>query len=88
MIKIVRGDITQQTTAAIVNAANTHLIAGSGVCGQDWVKGLAAAQSGDCATALRHGRPLLNWGTSNTKSNHFVDRGESKPPALSGRSES
>jgi hypothetical protein len=34
MIKIVRGDITQQTTAAIVNAANTHLIAGSGVCGE------------------------------------------------------
>jgi len=33
MIKIVRGDITQQTTEAIVNAANTHLIAGSGVCG-------------------------------------------------------
>ena len=33
MIKIVRGDITQQITAAIVNAANTHLIAGSGVCG-------------------------------------------------------
>jgi O-acetyl-ADP-ribose deacetylase len=33
MVKIVRGDITQQTTAAIVNAANTHLIAGSGVCG-------------------------------------------------------
>jgi O-acetyl-ADP-ribose deacetylase len=33
MIKIVRGDITQQATAAIVNAANTYLIAGSGVCG-------------------------------------------------------
>jgi len=33
MIKIVRGDITQDTTAATVNAANTNLIAGSGVCG-------------------------------------------------------
>jgi len=33
MLKIIRGDITQQTTAAIVNAANAHLIAGSGVCG-------------------------------------------------------
>ena len=33
MINIVRADMTQQTTAAIVNAANTHLIAGSGVCG-------------------------------------------------------
>ena len=33
MIKIVRGDITSQTTVAIVNAANTRLLAGSGVCG-------------------------------------------------------
>ena len=33
MITIVRGDITSQTTKAIVNAANSHLFSGSGVCG-------------------------------------------------------
>ena len=33
MIKIVLGDITSQATDAIVNAANTLLLAGSGVCG-------------------------------------------------------
>ena len=33
MIKVVRGNLTSQKTDAIVNAANTHLIAGGGVCG-------------------------------------------------------
>ena len=33
MIKVIRGDRTSQTTDVIVNAANTHLLAGSGVCG-------------------------------------------------------
>ena len=33
MIRVVTGDITLQITDTIINAANTHLIAGSGVCG-------------------------------------------------------
>lgn len=33
MIEVVLGDITEETTIAIVNAANTNLLAGGGVCG-------------------------------------------------------
>jgi O-acetyl-ADP-ribose deacetylase (regulator of RNase III) len=32
-VELVRGDITEQATDAIVNAANAHLVAGAGVCG-------------------------------------------------------
>ena len=33
MIEVLMGDITKETTVAIVNAANTNLLAGGGVCG-------------------------------------------------------
>jgi O-acetyl-ADP-ribose deacetylase (regulator of RNase III) len=33
MITVILGDITKQHTTAIVNAANTHLLAGGGICG-------------------------------------------------------
>lgn len=43
-IKIVQGDITEQETEAIVNAANTDLILGSGVAGAIHRKGGALIQ--------------------------------------------
>ena len=33
MITPILGDITKQHTTAIVNAANTHLLVGGGICG-------------------------------------------------------
>lgn len=44
LIKIVQGDITDQAVDAIVNAANSHLILGSGVAGAIREKGGPAIQ--------------------------------------------
>ncbi|MDH5717657.1 MAG: macro domain-containing protein [Spirochaetia bacterium] len=37
--KIIKGDVTEQNTEAIVNAANTHLVLGAGVAGAIRKKG-------------------------------------------------
>lgn len=54
-LEAVKGDITQETTDAIVNAANTALARGAGVCGAIFARagaGLeeACAALGGCAT--------------------------------------
>lgn len=44
-LELVKGDITEQTTAAIVNAANSALILGAGVAGAIRVKGGPSIQA-------------------------------------------
>jgi O-acetyl-ADP-ribose deacetylase (regulator of RNase III) len=54
-IQLVRGDLTTETTAAIVNAANAHLQHGSGVAAAISRRGGPAIQQESDAWILEHG---------------------------------
>jgi O-acetyl-ADP-ribose deacetylase (regulator of RNase III) len=56
-IELVRGDITRETTDAIVNAANAHLAPGAGVCGAIRRAGGDAIFE-ECAALVRTRGPL------------------------------
>ena len=56
ILQIVRGDITEETTDAIVNAANEHLQHGAGVAGAILRRGGASIQQESDAWVSRHGR--------------------------------
>jgi O-acetyl-ADP-ribose deacetylase len=51
-IEAIRGDITAETTDAIVNAANTRLARGAGVCGA--IFAAAGAELDDACAAIGH----------------------------------
>lgn len=57
-LELVRGDITEQPTDAIVNAANGHLLPGAGVCGAIHSTG-GDAIFDECAAVVRQRGPLL-----------------------------
>jgi O-acetyl-ADP-ribose deacetylase (regulator of RNase III) len=54
-IQIVRGDLTAETTDAIVNAANEHLLHGAGVAGAIVRRGGMAIQQESNAWVRQHG---------------------------------
>ena len=56
-LELVRGDITLETTDAIVNAANAHLAPGAGVCGAIHAAG-GDAIFDECADIVRRRGPL------------------------------
>jgi O-acetyl-ADP-ribose deacetylase (regulator of RNase III) len=56
-VELVRGDITRESTDAIVNAANAHLAPGAGVCGAIRRAGGDAIFE-ECAAVIRTRGPL------------------------------
>jgi O-acetyl-ADP-ribose deacetylase (regulator of RNase III) len=56
-LELVRGDLTQQATDAIVNAANAHLAPGAGVCGAIHRAGGEEIFE-ECAAVVRSRGPL------------------------------
>lgn len=55
-IELLQGDITESDTDAIVNAANSFLMMGSGVAGAIHKKGRTRHPGG-----MQHSRRLLRW---------------------------
>lgn len=64
-VVLVRGDITEQTVDAIVNAANRELEPGSGVCGAIHAKGGPTIAEEGRAFVAEHG-PLADGGVAVT----------------------
>jgi len=72
-LQLVRGDITLETTDAIVNAANSHLAPGAGVCGAIHRAG-GDAIFDECADIVRRRGPLSPGEAAITGAGHLLCR--------------